>query len=397
MREAEGIWIGPQGGRLEAVRKIAVLRGGGLGDLLFSMPAMRALAVAYPEAEIILLGTPMHAQLLAGRSGPVHRVEVLPMARGVHWPPGARADASDLERFVERIGRLRLDLAVQLHGGGRHSNPFVSRLGARVTAGLRTPDAPGLDRFVPYVYYQHEMLRALEVAGLVGAPAVELEPRLMVSGSEQQQARALVVQSLGVTGPLLIVHPGATDPRRRWPVESFAEVAVRAIRDGARVAVIGDASDAAPAEQIVDHVVARVPPGHARIVSFAGRLGLGELAGLLSVADVLVGNDSGPRHLAQAVGCATVGIYWFGNLINAGPLGRARHRAHLSWTTRCPECGRDVTQVGWTATRCEHDVSFVADVEVDAVHADVAQLLEAATLRDLQDGYHDASATVTRA
>jgi len=76
------------------------------------------------------------------------------------------------------------------------------------------------------------------------------------------------------------------------------------------------------------------------------------------------------------VGARTVSIFWFGNLINAGPLGRGRHRAHLSWTTHCPVCGRDSTQVGWTAPRCEHDVSFVADVPADPVHADVARLLD---------------------
>jgi ADP-heptose:LPS heptosyltransferase len=78
----------PADGRFDEVLKIAVLRGGGLGDLLFALPALDALAEAYPEAEIVLLGTPMHAALLRGRPGPVARVEVLPKTRGVH---GGRA------------------------------------------------------------------------------------------------------------------------------------------------------------------------------------------------------------------------------------------------------------------------------------------------------------------
>jgi hypothetical protein len=89
----------------------------------------------------------------------------------------------------------------------------------------------------------------------------------------------------------------------------------------------------------------------------------------------MIANDSGPRHLAQAVGAATVGIFWFGNVVNAAPFLRGRHRVHLSFTVRCPVCGVDVTQVGWTAPRCEHDVSFVAEVGVAPVLADARQLM----------------------
>ena len=92
---------------------------------------------------------------------------------------------------------------------------------------------------------------------------------------------------------------------------------------------------------------------------------------------MVLANDSGPRHLAQAVGTRTVGIYWFGNAINAAPFGRGRHRVLLGWVTRCPQCGVDVTQVGWTAPRCVHDPSFVADVQVADVLAEVCDLLGA--------------------
>jgi hypothetical protein len=68
-----------------------------------------------------------------------------------------------------------------------------------------------------------------------------------------------------------------------------------------------------------------------------------------------------------------VGIYWIGNLINAGPLTRSDHRVELSWTTRCPVCEVDVTQA--TGQRCPHDVSFVADVPTSAVEKDVAELM----------------------
>lgn len=101
---------------------------------------------------------------------------------------------------------------------------------------------------------------------------------------------------------------------------------------------------------------------------------MGGLVAALSSASVVVGNDSGPRHLAQALGSPTVGIYWVGNVINAGALGRGLHRLHTSWTTARPACGVDVTQVGWTAPRCPHDDSMVAEVPVDGVLEDVRSL-----------------------
>ncbi len=112
-----------------------------------------------------------------------------------------------------------------------------------------------------------------------------------------------------------------------------------------------------------------------QVVTLAGRLGLGELAALLARADVVLANDSGPRHLAQALGTPTVGIYWAGNALTSAPLGRGRHRLHLSWVTHCPACGADITQVGWTAPRCPHDDSLVAGIGSDGVAADVRSLL----------------------
>ncbi|BBE23154.1 LPS biosynthesis-related glycosyltransferase [Arthrobacter sp. MN05-02] len=355
--------VGPVLAPFGDIRRIAVLRGGGLGDLMFAMPAIAALGNRYPEAEITLLGMPGHAALLEGRPGPVSAVLELPVSPGVR--PG-NEDPDAVERFFDRV-RGSFDLAVQLHGGGRNSNPFLLRLEACHTVGTRTPDAVGLERTIPYVYYQHEVFRALEVVGLAGAVPIDLEPRIEVMPEEVERAARLTGN-----GAVVALHPGATDPRRRWPSSAFAEVAVRAAADGCEVLVVGDATDVPTAEEIVRLALDRKPAANVR--SLAGQLTLGELTGVLDRSAVMVGNDSGPRHLAQAVGTPTVGVYWIGNVINAGAMGRTLHRVHFSWVAQCPVCGVDVTQVGWTAERCEHDDSFVAAVQPDAVYADVAEL-----------------------
>jgi hypothetical protein len=76
-----------------------------------------------------------------------------------------------------------------------------------------------------------------------------------------------------------------------------------------------------------------------------------------------------------------VGLYWAGNVINAGPLGRSLHRLHLSWLTHCPECGADITQVGWTAVRCPHEIPLLSGISVEAVYRDVRMFTATSPLR----------------
>ncbi|MGO4230079.1 glycosyltransferase family 9 protein [Arthrobacter sp. YAF34] len=358
-----GWGVGPVLDKFRKVSRIAVLRGGGLGDLLFALPAVSALVAAYPGATVTLLGTPVHAELLGSTVGPVSDVRVLPIAEGLR--PG-REEPAAVEAFLVSMRREEFDLAVQLHGGGRYSNPFLRLLGARHTVGSRTADAVPLERNLPYVYYQHEPLRGLEVAGLAGAPPVGLEAKLRPRERDLSKVKEFLdrLRDRPAT-PVVAIHPGAMDPRRRWPAENFGKVAATCAAEGCRVVVLGTADERKLADEVV------TAAGSDRVISLAGTLSMGALAALLDSCAVLLGNDSGPRHLAQALGTPTVGLYWVGNLINAGPLGRSLHRIHLSWVTRCPDCGADVTQVGWTAPRCEHDTSLLAGISPTDVYSDV--------------------------
>jgi ADP-heptose:LPS heptosyltransferase len=109
---------------------------------------------------------------------------------------------------------------------------------------------------------------------------------------------------------------------------------------------------------------------HYPVEDLTGRLSLGGLAGLLSRCAVVISNDSGPLHMAAAVGAPAVGIYWCFNLVNAGPVETARHRPIISWLTTCPACGID-RAIG----RCDHHPSFVADVPIGKVVEEALDLL----------------------
>ncbi|CAL94337.1 glycosyltransferase family 9 protein [Azoarcus olearius] len=334
------------------VDEIAVLRPSGLGDFIFALPALEALRERYPHARITLLAKGWHRSFLKGRTRLVDEVVALPPIPGVGAPPGHAADEAAIDACVEALRARAFDLAFQFHGGGRYSNPFLLRLGARHSFGLLAPGATPLPHCVPYELWQNERLRLLEVAALADARPVELEPLLPVLPRDRRELGERVELP---PQPLAVLSPGATDPRRRWSVARFAAVGDALVEAGAAVAVQGDDSERGLTAAVV--AAMRSPA-----LDLGGRLSLDGLAALLARARLLVANDSGPLHLAQAVGTATVGIYWLINLFVSGPPTVTRRRYALSLRQSCPVCGRDNRH-----QRCEHDVSFVDDVALDEV------------------------------
>lgn len=333
------------------LRKIAVLRANAVGDFIFALPALVALRSTYPNAEIILLAKQWHQHWLAQRPAPIDRVIVVPAV--TLGEVEKQQDEGFVRRFFNQMQQERFDLAIQMHGGGRNSNPFTLQLGAKMTIGLRTPDAPPLDRWIPYIYYQPEVLRYLEVVSLVGAKTPDLEPEIGVTNTDLMESKHIVPE---LNQPLAVLHPGASDPRRRWPCDKFAAVGDALAEAGAFVLVTGTA----PERNLVRAVVDRM---HHKAQDLAACLSLNGLTGLLSRAAIVVANDTGPLHLARAVGTPTVGIYWCGNLVTAGPMVRAKHRPVISWQLMCPVCGADCTSLD----RCNHSESFVSDVNTHEV------------------------------
>jgi ADP-heptose:LPS heptosyltransferase len=347
------------------VHRMAVLRATALGDFVFALPALDSLRAAYPDAELVLLGRAWHAAFLADRPGPIDRVIALP--RGLPPDDAPPLTPTEEQRVLAMLADEGFDVAIQLHGGGRNSNRVVQALGARVSAGTRTPDAPPLDRSMPYEYFQPEVFRNLETVALVGARSVTFEPYLETTEGDALAARRQLgpMVDLDDPSPLVVVHPGATDGRRRWPAASFAAVGDAVADAGARIVLTGTQPEAS--------LVADVAKGmRAPATNAAGRLDLNGLTGLFAQASLVVANDTGPLHLAEALGRPTVGIYWCGNVINAGPPFRTTHRVHISWRLACPTCGTDCMQA-----TCDHRESFVADVPVRDVVASATELLAA--------------------
>jgi ADP-heptose:LPS heptosyltransferase len=359
--------------------KIAVLHAKALGDLIVALPALGAIKETYPTAELVLLSRPWVKEFLAIRPSAIDRVINVPALTAVNnvaettdgaESAGTRFGSVEVELFCEAMRAEKFDLVIHMQGDGKAVNPFINKLGGSLTAGMRNPPAERIDRSIPYVHYQSEVLRNLEIAALVGAHTTHLEPQINVTPADEQEAASIRETIKGK--PYAVVHAGADDIRRIWPADKFAVVADSLAGKGYEVVLTGTSKE----EGIVTNVMRSMV--HTAIPCTS--LALGGLAALLKKSALVISNDTGPLHLARAVGAPTVGIYWAPNVLNWGPLSRKRHRLAISWQLECPRCGiKPVSPWPFqpAAPDCDHPYSFVESIPVAEVLGLVAELLPA--------------------
>lgn len=368
---------------LTAPRKIAVLHAKALGDFIVTLPALAAIKETYPRTELVLLAKPWVKEFLASRPSPVDRVISVPVLSGIGASgtgeveakvkgracnTASRVDPAEAEPFYAAMRAEKFAAAVHMQGDGKTANPFIKKLGASLTVGVRNPPAEIIDRFIPYVHYQSEVLRHLEIAALLGARTTRLEPHIAVTKADEQEAVPITEIIKGK--PYAVLHAGADDSRRVWPAVKFAAVADSLVERGYKVVLTGTPKE----EEIITSVMRAM--NHAAVPCTS--LALGGLAALLQKSALVISNDTGPLHLARAVGARTVGIFWAPNVLNWGPLSRSRHRLAISWQLECPQC-RIKPVSPWpfqpVTPGCDHSYSFVEGVSVTEVLELAGELL----------------------
>lgn len=300
----------------ESPRRVAVLRASRIGDFMCAIPAFRALRAALPEARITLITVP----LLRGTA------ERLPFFDTVASFPGFPGIAAQLFepsaalRFFEQMQAERFDLAVQLQGSGVYSNPFVLMLGARYNAGfVRAGDhAARLDAALPLPEHDHEIRRTLALPMFLGASAAGEHTEYPLTHVDHLRAEALL---LGMTPPFIGLHPTAHDPLRRWPLDRF-EATARALQQqfGGTIVILG-----ASGEYEYNRTLAARLRGACR--DLTGLTALGTLGAVLTRLSVFISSDSGPAHIAYALGVPTVTIFRAGGAARYGPLQSGPFRA----------------------------------------------------------------------
>lgn len=299
-----------------ALRSIAVFRALQLGDLLCTVPALRALRAAAPAAHIALIGLPWAKSFVERFDAYIDEFIEFPGYPGL---PEREADLARLPGFFAAMQARRFDLALQLHGSGMLTNPLVARLGAVQTAGSYPASAycPDPALFRPWAEEEHEVLRFVRLMEFIGAPAqgVALEFPLLATDYAELDAAGLLIEP----GSYVCVHPGARLPSRRWSPQRFAEVADQLAAHGLQVILTGSPSE----RDVVDAVQEAM---HYPATNACGKTGLGDLAALIAGARLIVSNDTGISHVAVGVGTPSVIVCSGADPVRWAPLDGRRHR-----------------------------------------------------------------------
>ena len=296
-------------------RKIIILRALFVGDLLCATPAFTALRRRFPDAEISLIGLPW-TQDLVDRSPTLDRLLPSPGFAGI---PEVPYDPARTAAFFAAQQAAGYDLALQLQGSGSNSNAIVAALGARHSIGFgRSPD-PRLSATVPWIESENEVLRCLRPLQLLGVETPDTTLDFPLLPTDMRRAQALLAGLPLTPGPIVGLHAGAKDPRRRWPAARFAALGdALATRFQARIVLTGG-----PGDQPLGAAVRAAM--HVPALDLTGRTDLGAAAAVISRLDLLVTNDTGASHLAAATRTPSVVLFGRERPDRWAPLDRARH------------------------------------------------------------------------
>ena len=315
------------------MRRLLVVQTAFLGDIVLTTPLFRELKRVEPEASLTVVTTPLGRAIL----------DMHPFVDEViaYDKKGRDRGPRGLLRLVTGLRRARLDAAVAAQRSSR-TGLIVRGSGAPARVGFA--DAAGrwayTDR-VPWDGARHAVHRYLALAAPLGGDPerAATQPILTVTARAQEKVAGLLAAAgIGASERILAIAPGSIWGTKRWTREGFAAVARKAPDLGLRPVLVGS-----PDESALCAEVARLAGGGVPVL--AGTTGPSDLVALLERAALLVSNDSGPGHVASAVGTPVVAI--FGPTVPAfgytpfGALNRIVEVEGLS----CRPCDRHGPQV----------------------------------------------------
>jgi ADP-heptose:LPS heptosyltransferase len=336
-----------------ATPRVAIVRALQLGDVLCSVPALRALRAALPNAELTFIGLPWARTFASRFSCYLDRFREFPGFVGL---PERPLHLRSLMRFLSEAQRAPFDLVVQMHGSGSFINPFVMLMGARKSAGYFLPGdlCPDPESFLPYPEGLPEIHRHLRLAEFLGAPAMGDELEFPLTAQDRHDLLRVEGTRDLIPGRYICVHPGARWPSRRWNASKFAVVADTLAREGWQIVLTGSADEA----DVVGEVSAQMQRPH---LNLAGRTTLGALGALLRDSRLLVSADTGVSHVASALNLPSVVIVLGSDHVRWAPLDQTRHRLVMA-PADCRPCEHFVCPIGHT---CE--TALTADAILSAV------------------------------
>lgn len=297
-------------------RRVLIVRMSSLGDIVLTEPVVASLSEALPGVEIGFAVKASYADLVSGNPS-LSRLHLL-----------QEGGVGALASLCREVRRARYDAVVDLHRNLR-SAVVSAWSGAPVRTGYRKRELVDTlrVRFGRGAFRARRRLveRYLEALEPLGVRAQYRRPVFHMPSGAMEAARERLAAAGLRERAYVVVAPGAIWATKRWPAERFAEVMARLKRErGLDALLIG-----APAERALCEEVAVGVEG-ARVL--AGETPLSEMAGIISLASLYVGNDSGPTHVAMALSVPTVAIF--------GPTdpGQFDHEGH-ELVYADPDCG----------------------------------------------------------
>jgi heptosyltransferase-1 len=314
-------------------KRILIVRLGAIGDVVNSSALLGPLREVYPDAFIAWAVHPPASPMIAGLPG-VDEVIVIPRDR-FPWR---------LSELADTLRRYRFDLAIDLQKLAKSA--LVAWLsGAPVRLGYDFGRAKELswmfsNRKLPRGDPQsHVVDQVLEFAAALGATAAPARFSIPIHDADRALARRV---GLPAARPHIVLSIGASEVAKRWFAPGFARLIDSLAARGAAALLIGGPSD--DERRLADEIrsLARAP-----FLDAAGQGGVRDLLGLLEHAGAFVGSDTGPLHLAAAMGIPTVGLYGPQNPSRSGPYGWVRYTVFKGLP--CSPCFAGVCPHGTTS------------------------------------------------
>jgi len=308
-----------------------------IGDAVITIPAVRSIRHAFPDAHISLLVKPWVSEIFK-ESRDIDEI--------ILYDDNFKGFRGKL-KLAKKLREMAFDKAILLQNAFDAAliawlSGIPERIGyKRDCRGLLLTKAVPVEKGILQQHQVHYYLNLLKSADIEPA---DTQPYLRLTDNEKQAAQDLLSSCFTADkGPLIGINPGATfGSAKRWPPERFAELIIKVINElNGRVVIFGSHSEIEIADEIITEINRlkirmKIEKIGSRILVMAGKTDLRELAALISECDVFVTNDSGPMHMASALLVPIVAIFGSTDKTATGPYGEG-HRT-ITKDLPCAPC-----------------------------------------------------------
>ncbi|MFP3642988.1 glycosyltransferase family 9 protein [Paraburkholderia sp. SIMBA_054] len=294
------------------IKRILCVRTDNLGDVLMTTPALQALRGACPDRHLTLLTSPAGAAVAPFLADVDEVIRYDAPWAGARPPRSHPADLAMQQRLEEG----QFDAAVIFTVYSQNPMPaatmcYLAGIHRRLARCRENPYALLSDwvrETEPEHGVQHEVRRQLSLVQAIGADAVDTRMRMQLRSIDRKTLDSILARrGIDSDAPYAVMHPGASAESRRYPVGQFAQTAARLVRaTGMNVLVTGSKSEAALAHTLIDAAGPSVRPF---MHDLTDAFELGAFAALIERAAVVISNNSGPVHIASALGAPVVDLY----------------------------------------------------------------------------------------